>query len=69
MAPKLEEIRKANPHFFSDDWKEFGGYKLASITEERGGYVLKLATHNGTFPVYNIDEELHLSFNRQGWAT
>jgi hypothetical protein len=65
----MEQLRAANPAFFSDKWEEYGEFKSHHIEPELGEYVLKLETHNNTFPVYSIDQDtLTLEYLRHGWT-
>lgn len=59
----LDQIKAANPMFFSPEWGEYGEFVAMAVV----GGTLRCRTKHGTSPVYLIGEDYKLSFLRQGW--
>jgi hypothetical protein len=62
-APTMGQLMEANPFFFEGD-KHFKADVARMIVPEGDGYVLKVSTPLGTYPVYQIGPDLSLSYLR-----
>lgn len=65
--PTLDQLKEANPVFFSPEWGDAGEISNFLIEEENDQMMFKVAAPHDTWPVYAIDEEHKLSFVRHGW--
>jgi hypothetical protein len=67
--PTYEQIELANPEFFNPSWGEMGRILDYQIEAEGEQVLLKLSCPCDTWPVYALDDDLRLSFVREGWHT
>jgi hypothetical protein len=67
--PTLEDVKLANPVFFSPEFGAKGEYHEAFVDTEADQHVLKLHTKGDTFPVYKINPtDFSLEYLRHGWT-
>jgi hypothetical protein len=65
--PTLAQLQEANPLFFSEAWGDYGTIRKTEVSKEDDGFVLKVETAHQTYPVYSINEEHELAYERHGW--